>query len=92
MLFLGVCWPGLSSYLDFLNPETRDYYASWYSYEKFEGSTETLAGVWNDMNEPSVFDDSLEKTLPFETIHYGNILHRDVHNIYGLMQVRNLCL
>ncbi|XP_018562576.1 neutral alpha-glucosidase C isoform X2 [Anoplophora glabripennis] len=86
--FQGDCWPGLSSYLDFLNPEARDYYASWYSYEKFQGTTETLAGIWNDMNEPSVFDDSLEKTLPFETIHYGNILHRDVHNIYGLMQTK----
>ncbi|KAG5882816.1 hypothetical protein JTB14_024572, partial [Gonioctena quinquepunctata] len=83
-----VCWPGLSSYIDFLNPEARDYYASWYSYEKFKGSTEVLAGIWNDMNEPSVFDDSLEKTMPFELVHYGNVLHRDIHNIYGFLQTK----
>ncbi|GAB5572539.1 neutral alpha-glucosidase C isoform X2 [Prionailurus iriomotensis] len=37
--FEGVCWPGLSSYLDFTNPK---------------GSTDILY-IWNDMNEPSVF-------------------------------------
>ncbi|CAG9823718.1 unnamed protein product [Phaedon cochleariae] len=84
--FQGVCWPGLSSYIDFLDPAARDYYSSWYAYDKFKGSTETLAGIWNDMNEPSVFDDSLEKTLPFETIHHGGVLHRDIHNIYGFLQ------
>ncbi|KAJ8978535.1 hypothetical protein NQ317_009478 [Molorchus minor] len=77
-----------SSYLDFLNPTVRDYYASWYDYDKFNGSTETLAGVWNDMNEPSVFDDSSEKTLPFETLHYNNVPHRDIHNIYGFLQTK----
>ncbi|KAJ8927406.1 hypothetical protein NQ314_020186 [Rhamnusium bicolor] len=83
--FEGDCWPGLSSYIDFLNPEARDYYASWYAYDKFNGSTETLAGVWNDMNEPSVFDDSLEKTLPFETLHHGGT--KATHQ--GLMQRDN---
>ncbi|KAJ8978536.1 hypothetical protein NQ317_009479 [Molorchus minor] len=84
----GVCWPGLSSYIDFFNPEASDYYGSWYAYDKFNGSTPVLAGIWNDMNEPSVFDDTTEKTFPFELVHYGNILHRDVHNIYGFMHVR----
>ncbi|KAJ8949565.1 hypothetical protein NQ318_016196, partial [Aromia moschata] len=85
--FEGTCWPGVSNYLDFLNPEVRDYYVSWYAYNKFNGSTETLAGVWNDMNEPSVFD-TLEKTMPFEAVHYNNVLHRDIHNIYGLLQTK----
>ncbi|KAJ8927404.1 hypothetical protein NQ314_020184, partial [Rhamnusium bicolor] len=77
--FEGDCWPGLSSYLDFLNPNVRDYYASWYSYEKFERSTETLAGIWNDMNEPSVFNLDYEITMPFETTkatHQG-LMQRD---------------
>lgn len=39
------------------------------------------------MNEPSVFDNSLEKTFPFNLVHYGNVVHRDVHNIYGFLQV-----
>lgn len=81
------CWPGKSSWIDFLNPAARDYYASWYSYEKFNGSTPVLAGIWNDMNEPAVFDESLEKTAPVESVHFGNISHGNIHNIYGLLQV-----
>lgn len=84
----GSCWPGVSSYLDFLNPDARDYYASWYSYKNFKNSTPTLSGVWNDMNEPSVFDKTTENTMPFEAVHYGNVKHRDIHNIYGFLQVK----
>ncbi|XP_074025616.1 neutral alpha-glucosidase C [Leptinotarsa decemlineata] len=86
--FEGSCWPGLSSYIDFLNPEARKFYSTWYSYDKYNGSTDVLAGIWNDMNEPSVFDDSLEKTMPFELVHHGNVKHRDIHNIYGFLQTK----
>jgi alpha 1,3-glucosidase len=82
-VFEGPCWPGTSSYMDFLNPEARDYYASMYSYDNFQGSTSTIAGIWNDMNEPSVFDNSLEMTLPADSLHNGNVRHREIHNIYG---------
>lgn len=88
--FEGECWPGTSSYLDFLNPATIDYYADQYSYENFPQTTETLAGVWNDMNEPSVFNlDSDENTLPANTVQYGGVKHRDVHNIYGFLQSKS---
>ncbi|KAH0820425.1 hypothetical protein GEV33_002366 [Tenebrio molitor] len=83
--FEGDCWPGLSSYIDFLNPEARNYYSSFYSYDNFPSTTPVLAGIWNDMNEPSVFDNSIEKTLPGDTLHYGGVVHRDIHNIYGLL-------
>ncbi|KAJ8949569.1 hypothetical protein NQ318_016200 [Aromia moschata] len=86
--FEGICWPGLSSWIDFLNPEASEYYSGWYAFDKFNGSTETLAGIWNDMNEPSVFDNSLEKTFPHELLHYGNVRHRDVHGIYGMLQTK----
>lgn len=68
-------------------PNASDYYASWYSYKKFNGSTPALAGIWNDMNEPAVFDDNTEKTMPFDVLHAGKIPHGDIHNIYGLTQV-----
>lgn len=87
-VFEGDCWPGTSTYVDFLNPAGRDYYASLYAYDKFNGSTPTLAGIWNDMNEPTVFADDLEKTMANDIPHYpGDVLHRDVHNIYGLLNV-----
>nr|CAI5828564.1 unnamed protein product [Callosobruchus analis] len=91
--FVGKCWPGDSSYVDFLNPAAREYYANHYSDRNFHhGHPEVLAGIWNDMNEPSVFDDTHEKTMPFEMLHKSNkdsktfdVEHRDIHNIYGFL-------
>lgn len=83
------CFPGASHYADFLNPEARNYFGSLYSYDNFANTTPTLAGIWNDMNEPRVFDDNTDGTFPNDIVHYGNVLHRDSHNIYGFLQVRN---
>lgn len=44
------------------------------------------------MNEPSVFDDSIEKTFPKNLVHYGGVEHKDVHNIYGFTQVSTFYL
>ncbi|KAJ8921961.1 hypothetical protein NQ315_008595 [Exocentrus adspersus] len=82
------CWPGRSTWFDFLNPDARDYYASWFSYDKFEGTTETLAGIWNDMNEPAVFNGDYESSMPSECVHIGGVPHRDIHNIYGFLQTK----
>lgn len=84
-IYEGWCWPGSSSYLDFMNPRTIEYYASRYSYDNFVGPTDGIA-IWNDMNEPSVFNGP-EVTMPKDCIHHGDFEHRDIHNIYGLLQV-----
>lgn len=82
----GDCWPGLSSYADFFNPEARSYYADQYLMENFaDNSVDT--GIWNDMNEPAVFEGP-EKSMPRDNIHYGGWEHRNVHNQYGFMQVK----
>ncbi|KAJ1845796.1 hypothetical protein LPJ73_004733 [Coemansia sp. RSA 2703] len=44
--------------------------------------------VWNDMNEPAVFEGS-EHTMPRSLKHYGGWEHRDVHNLYGLLQQKS---
>lgn len=41
---------------------------------------------WNDMNEPSVFN-SAEGTMPDENLHFNDIEHHKVHNLYGLLMV-----
>ncbi|MBA0831473.1 hypothetical protein Goarm_015939 [Gossypium armourianum] len=51
----GWCWPGSSSYPDMLNPEIRSWWAEKFSYDNYVGSTPSLY-IWNDMNEPSVFN------------------------------------
>ncbi|XP_035721940.1 neutral alpha-glucosidase AB-like [Vespa mandarinia] len=79
----GWCWPGASSYLDFFDPKVREYYIGQYSLDKFHGTTNNVY-IWNDMNEPSVFNGP-EVTLPKDVIHYGGWEHRDVHNINGFV-------
>uniref|UniRef100_A0A671KPR5 Neutral alpha-glucosidase AB-like n=1 Tax=Sinocyclocheilus anshuiensis TaxID=1608454 RepID=A0A671KPR5_9TELE len=77
----GWCWPGNSGYPDFTNPEMRAWWASKFAYEQYEGSMENQY-VWNDMNEPSVFNGP-EVTMHKDALH-GGWEHRDVHNLYGL--------
>uniref|UniRef100_A0A131YGM4 Glucosidase II subunit alpha n=1 Tax=Rhipicephalus appendiculatus TaxID=34631 RepID=A0A131YGM4_RHIAP len=80
--FEGWCWPGSSSYLDFLNPEVRQWWASKFELDQYKGSTEHLF-TWNDMNEPSVFNGP-EVTMHKDCIHTGGWEHRDIHNMYGM--------
>lgn len=81
--FDGWCWPGSSSYLDVLSPEIRNWWASKFSYSSYQGSTPWLH-VWNDMNEPSVFNGP-EVTMPKDCQHFGGAEHREVHNVYGYL-------
>ena len=39
--------------------------------------------IWNDMNEPSVFNGP-EVSFPRDNIHFGKWENRDLHNLYGL--------
>lgn len=85
--FIGNCWPNASSYPDVFNPLVREYLSEQYSFNNFPGTTDSVM-IWNDMNEPSVFDGP-EVTMPKDNIHYGGWEHRDVHNIYGHMQLKS---
>eukprot|EP00927_Polykrikos_kofoidii_P008057 TRINITY_DN13338_c0_g1_i1.p1 TRINITY_DN13338_c0_g1~~TRINITY_DN13338_c0_g1_i1.p1 ORF type:complete len:1024 (-),score=135.47 TRINITY_DN13338_c0_g1_i1:338-3409(-) len=86
--FEGWCWPGTSLYPDFTNPEMRKYWSSRFALDKYKG-TNADTYIWNDMNEPSVFNGP-EVTMPRDVLHMrseghpsGNVEHRDVHNMYG---------
>lgn len=82
-IYKGQCWPGESVWIDTLNPSSNKYWD-----EQFANGTKLLGYstniyLWNDMNEPSVFDGP-ETSGPKDLIHYGNWEHRSVHNLYGL--------
>jgi len=80
--FEGWCWPGTSGYPDFTDPKMRDYWGSQFALDKYKGTNSDLY-IWNDMNEPSVFNGP-EVTMPRDAVHpYGMVEHRDVHNMYG---------
>ncbi|KAB2597127.1 glucan 1,3-alpha-glucosidase [Pyrus ussuriensis x Pyrus communis] len=77
----GWCWPGSSSYLDMLRPEVRSWWTEKFSIENYVGSTPSLY-IWNDMNEPSVFNGP-EVTMPRDALHDEGVEHRELHNAYG---------
>ncbi|RKP27115.1 glycosyl hydrolases family 31-domain-containing protein, partial [Syncephalis pseudoplumigaleata] len=80
--FEGWCWPGHSRWIDYMNPWAREWWAENFQFDRYKHTTEHLH-IWNDMNEPSVFSGP-EITMPKEMIHYNNVEHRDVHNVFGL--------
>ena len=84
-LMKGSVWPGLCHFPDFTNPKVRVWWA-----ELFEGLVENgVAGVWNDMNEPAVFE---EGTFPMDIRHdYDGhpCSHRKGHNVYGSLMVQS---
>ena len=89
-IFYAKCWPPNSTWIDYLNEDAQAYWESLYQYNKFRGTT-PIYYIWNDMNEPSVFD-SEEMTLPKQVEHQlidgTKVKHRDVHNMYGALMHR----
>ena len=78
----GWCWPGSSHWIDCFNPAGREWWKTLFKVDFWKGSTENTF-IWNDMNEPSVFNGP-ETTMPKDNLHYDNWEHRDVHNINGM--------
>ncbi|WWC60829.1 uncharacterized protein I303_103405 [Kwoniella dejecticola CBS 10117] len=79
----GWCWPGSSIYVDFFNPNSWAWWTKMFDLKTWKESTNALF-IWNDMNEPSVFDGP-EISMPRDNIHAGGWEHRDVHNINGML-------
>ncbi|KAH8110571.1 alpha-glucosidase [Phellopilus nigrolimitatus] len=86
----GWCWTGSSSWVDFFNPKSWAWWRDLFKTTPLENgkyswldSTENV-GVWNDMNEPAIFNGP-EITMPKDSVHYGGWEHRDVHNINGML-------
>ena len=87
--FRGKVWPGPCAFPDFTRQRTRDWWAGLYRDYLAHG----IDGVWNDMNEPSVFDGP-GKTMPVSNRHDadtdlgGPDTHARYHNLYGMQMVR----
>jgi alpha-glucosidase len=86
-VYTGVVWPGESVFPEFTRSDTRVWWGGLYKSFVDMG----IAGFWNDMNEPAVFQ-SPGKTMPPEVVHRldGGIRldHRAVHNVYGMQNAR----
>ncbi|GAA4311698.1 glycoside hydrolase family 31 protein [Compostibacter hankyongensis] len=83
-LMEGDVWPGQCVFPDFTNPEVRAWWRSLFKRLVDVG----IRGVWNDMNEPAVFEIG---TFPEDVRHdYDGdpCSHRKAHNIYGHLMSR----
>jgi alpha-glucosidase len=81
---VGSVWPGVCHFPDYTNPKTRAWWKSLFP-ELIESG---VAGVWNDMNEPAVFETG---TFPSDVRHdYDGhpCSHRKAHNVYGMQMAR----
>lgn len=81
-LFFGDVWPGKSVFPDLTNTNARKWWGGKHKFYTDKG----IEGIWNDMNEPAVFNET--KTMDVKVMH-GNDgnpkTHRELHNVYGLL-------
>ena len=86
-LMKGKVWPGECYFPDYTNPKTRDWWA-----DLFQEIIQDVGvkGVWNDMNEPALFEIK-DNTFPNDVRHDFDghpCSHRKAHNIYGMQMSR----
>jgi alpha-glucosidase len=90
--YIGKVWPGAAVFPDFTRKETRDWWGTLYKQFYVD---DNIAGFWNDMNEPSIFEVT-SKTMPLDTTHRiaepgwtaRTATHREIHNIFGMENSR----
>jgi alpha-glucosidase len=89
--FVGKVWPGPAVFPDFTQAQSRQWWGSLYKGFIDEG----VAGFWNDMNEPAVFDGP-GKTMPDDVQHRidepgfrkRTATHLEIHNVFGMQNAR----
>jgi alpha-glucosidase len=82
---------GVAVFPDFTQASTRDWWGTLFSTFMKDG----VAGFWNDMNEPSVFNVP-SKTMPDDVQHRidepgfqkRTANHLEMHNVYGMENTR----
>ncbi|WP_276354577.1 TIM-barrel domain-containing protein [Cohnella caldifontis] len=82
-LFIGAVWPGPSAFPDFTDDAAAKWWGDLHRFYIGYG----ISGIWNDMNEPSVFNDTT-KTMDLDVMHANGgrpATHEELHNLYGMM-------
>ncbi len=90
-VYVGEVWPGPSVFPDFTDAAARKWYGTLFRPLTDAG----VAGIWNDMNEPSVFK-TPTATMPLDNIHHvasddfapRDATHAEIHNVYGMENTR----
>ena len=90
-VYVAKVWPGDSVFPDFTQQQTRGWWGSLYKEFVADG----IAGFWNDMNEPAIFEVA-SKTMPDNNQHRidepgfrkRTASHLEIHNVYGMENSR----
>ncbi|MGJ9457675.1 glycoside hydrolase family 31 protein [Oceanobacillus sp. CF4.6] len=80
-IYFGEVWPGDSAFPDFTDGKARKWWGDQHAFYTNIG----IEGIWNDMNEPAVFNET--KTMDVSVMHRNDgepTTHRELHNVYGL--------
>jgi alpha-glucosidase len=89
--YVGVVWPGKSVFPDFTRKPSREWWGTLYADFVSKG----IAGFWNDMNEPAVFEVP-SKTMPDDVQHRieepgfttRTATHLEIHDVFGMQNSR----
>jgi alpha-glucosidase len=87
--YQGSVWPGNCVFPDFTIERVRAWWGGLYGQFLSLG----LDGIWNDMNEPAVFNVD-GHTMPVTNVHRadpelgGTGTHARYHNVYGMLMSR----
>ena len=89
--YVGIVWPGKAVFPDFTQKAARDWWGTLYADFLKKG----IAGFWNDMNEPAIFEVA-SKTMPDDTLHRidepgfakRTATHLEIHNVFGMENSR----
>src|SRR6266404_6141925 len=85
-LFIPKVWPGDSAFVDYTLPEARRWWGDLHRAYLDNG----VAGIWNDMNEPSDFVDQTGKNQ-LDVISYDEgerSTHARNRNVFALLEAR----
>ncbi|MEQ1687396.1 MAG: TIM-barrel domain-containing protein [Sphingopyxis sp.] len=89
--YIAPVWPGPSVFPDYTRAATREWWGGLLTPLVDDG----IAGIWNDMNEPAIFE-TPTKTMPIDNIHRiagddfaaRTATHAELHNVYGMQNTR----
>ncbi|HEX6536073.1 MAG TPA: TIM-barrel domain-containing protein [Gemmatimonadaceae bacterium] len=81
---LGKVWPGTAVFPDFSRAAVR----AWWGDEQKALLDTGVAGIWNDMNEPSSFTGGTLSALAQFHGDSGPATHLEMHNQYGTLMAR----
>lgn len=83
-IYIGQVWPGKTAFPDFTKSECRE----WWGDKNADLIKQGIAGIWNDMNEPSTGKVG-HSDMRFAGEDNGNYPHERYHNEYALLMAES---